>query len=744
MPSPGADPILDDLTDSQRAAVTHGEGPLLVVAGAGSGKTRVITRRIAHLVREGHPPERIPAITFTNKAADEMRHRVESLVGRGVRVRTFHSLCAWILRRHIDALGMDGDFSIYDRRDSSRVIREVRDELNLDKETYSPSDLLQDISRHKDNVDRPEDVAEAAVGTQEKTLARVYRRYEEKLRQNNALDFDDLLLKTVDLFSAAPEVLQQYQHTYRHLLVDEYQDTNLPQHLIAHAIQGHHRNFTAVGDPDQMIYTWRGARLANIMEFEEDFPGARIVKLERNYRSSANILKAAATSIAHNIMRHEKELWTERGPGEPVVVKEFPNCYEEAEWLAEKAQELFENGERPVETAVLYRTKYQSLQLEEALAALSIPYQVVDTVGFFDRKAVKDLRAYIQLLINPRDDAAFLRIVNVPTRGIGKKTVQQLQQIAETRRQSLCMAIQDEDNLSELRTRARRAVENFRDLYNDLDTADYDSVLGFVKYLLERIEYIESFAGQDRADIEEVVDYFLGYAKQYDERHPGGSLRDFLEHTALISDVDGWNSRADAMSLMTLHSAKGLEFDNVFIVGLDEGFLPHRRSLEDHVHGDENAALEEERRLFHVGMTRARHRLFLTHAESRMIHGRQEFVNPSRFLSELPEKAVKRQRAGDLFGTASASQFGQDVQRIKKKKTKKKERSEPPASASVQNDPLLKAVDGSGDEAVSEGARLRHKSYGEGTVVKVQATSKRQLLTIDFDEHGVLTMLVET
>ncbi len=729
------DPILDDLTEPQREAVTYGEGPLLVVAGAGSGKTRVITRRLACLVGQGVPPDRILAITFTNKAAEEMRRRVESLVGAGATVKTFHSFCAWLLRRGIPHLGRDAGFSIYDRTDSLRVVRQIVREMDLDRDTYQPARLLDRISMHKDSLEGPEQCVREAIGFYEQTAAEVYRRYDERLAENNALDFDDLLFKTVELFRTRPEVLQQYQKSYLHVLVDEYQDTNLPQHLIARALQGRHRNITAVGDPDQMIYTWRGARLENILEFEEDFPGAHVITLERNYRSTANILHAASVSIGFNTLRRQKVLWTESAPGEPVHVLEFEDPYAEAEWLGDTVAEMFEGGVSPREVAFLYRTKYQSLPLEDALASRSIPYQVVDTVGFFDRKQVKDLRGYMQLLLNSSDEEAFLRVVNVPSRGIGKKTLERLRGIARRDGKPMLVTARNASALEELGTRARNALAGFCELYERLASLKCDSIFAFLKQLLRQTAYMQSVPEEDREDVQEVLNYFLSYAKQYDRRSPGGDLLGFVEQTALISDVDGWNTGASAVPLMTLHSAKGLEFDVVIITGLNEGILPHQRALEENPYGNEIYALEEERRLFHVGMTRARKRLYLTHSSTRFIMGREESVSPSRFLQELPQEAVQRESSRPALESEDpAVQFARQAQEVVHRKRTLR--------APGRTGSVLQVVDGSAQNGIANGARVVHASYGEGVVVGVESAGKHQMVRVAFSQHGVLTLLL--
>jgi len=729
MPKRPKDLVLDDLNETQVSAVTHGEGPLLIVAGAGSGKTRVITRRVAYLVREGVQPRRTIAITFTNKAADEMRRRIEALVGRDATVLTFHAFCAWLLRREIHQIGWDSAFSIYDRPDSARVVRQLIDDMELDRETFRPADVLDRIGLHKDRLETPDQCAQAASSETDKTIAEVFRRYNERLAESNALDFDDLLVKTIDLFNARPDVLRAYQDRYLHVLVDEYQDTNLPQHWVARALQGKHHNITAVGDPDQMIYTWRGARLENTLDFERDFPGADIIKLERNYRSTANILHAASTCVSFNKLRHEKVLWTDSEPGEPVHVAQFLDAYGEAEYIAQAIEELTASGVPVGEMAVLYRTKYQSLQLEEAFAERTVAYQVVDTVGFFDRREVKDLRAYIQVLVNSRDDAALERIVNVPARGIGKKTVEVLRGIAQQQACPLLHAARRAEKSKALSRRATKALQNFSELYERLAAIRADTVYAFLKQLIKELGYVESLPAENRESAREILDYFLGYAKQYDKRHPGADLTGFMEHTALISDVDGWDAGAKAVSMMTLHSAKGLEFDVVFISGVEEGILPHQRALEDDGYGQEDYALEEERRLLHVGMTRARKRLYLTLACRRMIRGQEQPVMPSRFVQELPEQGVTRE--------GLQAPPAPDAPKATRRKRLPTAGVKP---SSKRKGPLQLAEDAT--DGFTKGARVTHASYGEGVVVALDAAGKHQLVRVKFANHGVLTILV--
>ncbi|NLW50579.1 MAG: UvrD-helicase domain-containing protein [Candidatus Brocadiaceae bacterium] len=720
---PSSARITAGLTESQKEAVCFGEGPLLVVAGAGSGKTRVITHRIAHLLGGGVAPENVVAVTFTNKAADEMRRRVEALVGRSVQVSTFHSFCALLLRRHATRLGRAEGFTIYDRADSMRVVRRVIKDLELDPATFSPTAVLNYISLHKDRVEGPEQCAQSALGYQDEGFVRAYRAYEARLVESNAMDFDDLLLKVLDLFRTCPDVLARYQDRYVHVLVDEYQDTNLPQHLIARALQGKHHNITAVGDPDQMIYTWRGARLENLMEFEEDFPGAQVVTLERNYRSSGCILKASSACIEFNIYRRPKQLWTEREDGARVLLGEFADSYAEGRWVARQVSDLIEGGTAPGDIAVFYRTKQQSLPVEDAFAGLSLPHQVVDSVGFFDRRPVKDITAYLRLIVNPRDDEACLRVINTPARGIGARSVERLMAAAAPRGVSLMEAVRDVGDCPGLSARARQAVGGFRELHRDLSALDETSMATLIGRLVARIEYLERQSAEERADTEETVDQLIGYAKQYDERAPEGGLMGFLEQAALVSDVDGWNAQAGAVPFMTLHSAKGLEFDAVFIVGVEEDVLPHRRALDDDQHGTEEAAVEEERRLFYVGMTRARHRLFLTHARTRTLRGRTEAAEPSRFLGELPGDCVELVEATPPT-PAPAAAFAREMDYVLKDKKI-----------------ALRILDGDGTR-LARGARVSHPRFGEGMILSTESMGARHVVRVNFFNHGTMSLVL--
>jgi DNA helicase-2/ATP-dependent DNA helicase PcrA len=712
--------VVADLTEPQREAVTHGEGPLLVVAGAGSGKTRVITCRIAWLLAQGVAPERVLAITFTNKAADEMRRRVGRLVGGSVQVSTFHSFCAGLLRREVGRIGIDARFSIYDRSDSRRLLRRIVRDMKVDDTSFTPAALLEYVSLCKERVMGPEDAAQKAYGILGRRQAEVYAIYQRRLAESNALDFDDLLLRTIEVFNSAPRVLQFYQDRYLYVLVDEYQDTNLPQHLIARGLQGKHRNITAVGDPDQTIYTWRGARLENLMEFEQDFPGAHVVTLERNYRSSANILRASGAVISHNRLRREKTLWTDRPAGEPVVVMRFDDSYDEARWLAGRVEELVDDGVEPTEIAVFYRTKQQSVPLERAFVELALPYQVVDATRLLDRRGVRDLRAYLQLLVNPRDDVAFMQAINSPRRGIGARTLEKLQVAAGRGRRCLMDVVSEPDLTAGLGARAGKAVSGFWELYRELDAFPTGSVEELVRELADRLQYVERQPVEERADMAETLQLWFTDVADYDRRSPDGGLTGYLEQVALVSDVDGWKGGNAAVPLMTLHSAKGLEFDVVFIVGVEDGIIPHRRAIEEPVHGTEAEALEEERRLFYVGMTRARKRLFISHADYHAGASGGYRVSPSPFLAELPEQGTER-ASQDSEGRDSGKEAEYVLRRGR-------------TSLTIEDGP---------DEALlASGVRVSHPQFGQGEVTEVKPMAGRLMVRVSFIESGPMTLLL--
>ncbi len=749
MPATPDQVVTAGLNESQLRAVTFGDGPLLVVAGAGSGKTRVITHRIAYLIENAVPPSRILGITFTNRAASEMEQRVEKMVGRGVTIKTFHAFCAMLLRRQIHHMGRENSFTIYDRSDSLRVVKRRCKALNLDPDYYKPGEILDSISAHKDRLESPADAARRAVSKWDGQAVRIYEQYESELAANNALDFDDLLVQTVRLFDQHPRVLAHYQQLYQYLLVDEYQDTNQAQHVIARALQGKHRNITAVGDPDQMIYTWRGARMENIMHFDREYPAATVIKLERNYRSTANILRAASHAVGFNKLRHKKRLYTEAQQGNPVRIAGCPDAVAEAEWIAEKIRGLTDNGPEKNGIGVLYRTKNQSREFEAVFSRHGIPYQVVDTTGFFERKAVKDIAAYLHLVVNPKDEVALRRIINVPARGIGAKTIQRIQEIAQGTGKTMHDAILDPGSISGLPTRARKAVEKFASMVKELSRAcsGAGDVRGAVERVIDTTDYLSAFKQEEKKQTRELLEYFLAFAEQYEQENPEGGLVGFMEQSVLASDADAWKPDAGTVSLLTLHSAKGLEFDVVFLAGVEDRILPHPRALEDRGTMDEDEAMEEERRLFHVGMTRAREQLFLSYACERMIRGKLEVTGESPFLMELPNEGVlweqnmpapltplsggsgrqRRSPSKRWKGNGTASKAWK--RRGKKAKTKRRPAKVPADVPAAENG------------GMQPGKEIRHNKYGKGTIVSVSNAGKRKVLRIDFPDYGVLTIL---
>ena len=633
---------LDKLNPEQRAAVEQTQGPLLVLAGAGSGKTRVLTCRIAHLIDSGVPAWRILAITFTNKAAREMVERVNALsgaAGEEAWVSTFHSCCARILRRDIEKLGYKREFAIYDEDDRMTVIKGVAKSLELSDKEFPPKAIKAAISDAKNRMLTPREwLKDAGDNFRNRKLCEAYEKYEIALRGNNALDFDDLLIKTLELLSEHPPVLQYYQDKFDYVLVDEYQDTNIAQYQFVRLMAGSKRNLCVVGDDDQSIYGWRGADIRNILEFEKDFPDCRVIKLEQNYRSTANILDAANQVIAHNAGRKEKALWTQCDPGDKVGLYHAMDERDEAAFTALMSKKLISQGMRPGEIAVLYRTNAQSRVLEEAFVRAGVPNRIYGGQRFYDRKEVKDLIAYMRALVNPDDDVSVRRIINEPKRGIGDSTVEALALYAGENDLSLMAAVLDSEGAG-LSSRAQRLVGGFADLMVELTEAMYSmSITEFTSALIEKTGYVkaleESKTEENQTRIENIRE-LEGAVSEFAKLNPEGTLTDFLENVALITDVDNLNETSGAVTLMTLHSAKGLEFDAVFLVGMEEGVFPLSRALFD------ETALEEERRLAYVGITRAKKKLYLSHAHTRMLYNARSANQLSRFVSEIPQRLIQ-------------------------------------------------------------------------------------------------------
>ena len=633
---------LDKLNPEQRAAVEQTQGPLLVLAGAGSGKTRVLTCRIAHLIDSGVPAWKILAITFTNKAAREMVERVDALSGESGRdawVSTFHSCCARILRRDIEKLGYKREFAIYDEDDRMTVIKGVAKSLELNDKEFPPKAIKAAISDAKNRMLTPREwLKDAGDNFRNRKLCEAYEKYEIALRGNNALDFDDLLIKTLELLSEHPPMLQYYQDKFDYVLVDEYQDTNIAQYQFVRLMAGGKRNLCVVGDDDQSIYGWRGADIRNILEFEKDFPDCRVIKLEQNYRSTANILDAANQVIAHNAGRKEKALWTQCDPGDKVGLYHAMDERDEAAFAALMSKKLINQGMRPGEIAVLYRTNAQSRVLEEAFVRAGVPNRIYGGQRFYDRKEVKDLIAYMRALVNPDDDVSVRRIINEPKRGIGDSTVEALALYAGENDLSLMAAVLDSEGAG-LSSRAQRLVGGFADLMVELTEAMYSmSITEFTSALIEKTGYVkaleESKTEENQTRIENIRE-LEGAVSEFAKLNPEGTLTDFLENVALITDVDNLNETSGAVTLMTLHSAKGLEFDAVFLVGMEEGVFPLSRALFD------ETALEEERRLAYVGITRAKKKLYLSHAHTRMLYNARSANQLSRFVSEIPQRLIQ-------------------------------------------------------------------------------------------------------
>ena len=643
---------LNDLNPQQRAAVEQTEGPLLVLAGAGSGKTRVLTYRVAHLIEKGVPAWKILAITFTNKAAREMAERVHALSGEAAEdawISTFHSCCARILRRDIEKLGYKRSFAIYDEDDKMTAIRAIIWEKQLDEKTFAARQIRAVISDAKNRMLTPvEWLKDAGEDYRNRIYFECYQRYEQMLKENNALDFDDLLIKTLELLSEQPPVLEYYRNRFEYILVDEYQDTNTAQYMFIRLLAGERKNLCVVGDDDQSIYGWRGADIRNILDFEQDFPGCVTIKLEQNYRSTGNILDAANQVIAHNAGRKEKMLWTEAEEGAKIGLYHAMDERDEAAFCVMQVKDLNKHAAEPYgEMAVLYRTNAQSRVLEEAFVRAGIPYRVYGGQKFYERKEIKDLIAYMRAIVNPDDDISVRRIINEPKRAIGDSTVELLLQYARDNELSLLGAVLDYES-APLAARAKSAVGGFAELMIDLTEAMYEKTPSeFLDEVIERTGYVkllEAVKSDENESRIENIKELQGAVAEYERLNPEGTITDFLENVALITDLDGMDARNNMVTLMTLHAAKGLEFDCVFLVGMEENIFPlSRAAMEDDL-------MEEERRLAYVGITRARKRLFLTHARTRMLYNSRGMNPLSRFVSEIPPRLLSDGR-GRVPGT---------------------------------------------------------------------------------------------
>ncbi len=715
--------ILHDLNPAQREAVQHTQGPLLILAGPGSGKTRVIAHRIAYLIANEHVhPYRIVAVTFTNKAAREMRDRVTGLLGaqaESLLLGTFHAVCARILRVDGGAIGVERAFAIYDDGDQQTLMRRVLEELGIDPRKFAPRAILSAISRAKSELATPAAYAASVRDYFGEVTSRAYERYQTLLEENNALDFDDLIMRAVALLRDHEAVRRKYQERFLQVLIDEFQDTNVAQYVLARQFAGGHGNICVVGDPDQSIYSWRSADIRNILNFERDYPAAKTVYLEQNYRSSQTILDSAHAIIAANQQRKEKNLWTEAGAGEPIVVYEAYNDTEEADFVAAEVEELLQGDRhRASDIAVMYRTNAQSRALEESFVREQIKYRLVGGTRFYERKEVKDVLAYLRLIYSPFDRVAFERVVNVPARGIGAKTMEELRRWAESLGVPPYAALQmlaesPEDGPTKLAARSVNALLAFLELLNGLiEEAKKKTVADLIEVVLDCTDYRRYLLDEFKADGEERwenVQQLLALASEYGELDREAALPQMLEDVALVSDADEYDEQADAVTLITLHAAKGLEFPVVFIVGVEEGVLPHIRSFDD------PAQLEEERRLCYVGITRAKERLYLVRAFRRLLMGTSQHNPPSRFLRDLPTELIDAR--GAIEDDAESVRYrGPSLARL---------RDREPAAGTWRA-----AVPG--DAAFAAGDRVRHERFGEGIVVSCVVTSSDQEVTVAF------------
>ena len=732
------------LNPQQQEAVECTEGPLLIIAGAGSGKTRVLTQRIAYLITEKQVnPWNILAITFTNKAAGEMRDRVDQLAdvnGGSVWVSTFHSTCVRILRRFIDRLGYDTNFTIYDTDDQKHVIKEIIKQMDLDTRMYKDRALLYAISSAKNELISPEEYQLSVAGDWNgQVISKVYKAYQRMLKQNNALDFDDLLMKTVELFQSQPDVLDSYQERFRYLMVDEYQDTNTAQFALVNLLAKKYRNLCVVGDDDQSIYRFRGANIRNILDFEKNFPDARVIKLEQNYRSTQNILKAANAVIANNRGRKKKTLWSERDEGEMVHLRQFMNAFEEAEYVAGDIRAKVREGAEYSDFAVLYRTNAQSRLFEEKFLMANIPYRLVGGLNFYARKEIKDLLAYLKTIDNARDDLAVRRIINVPKRGIGAASVNKAADYAEEQGISLYEAMRRADEVPGL-ARAAAKLKGFTQYIDSLRAmAGILSVEELLHKVIDQTGYVRELEAEDTEEARgriENIDELITKVVTYEEETENPSLSGFLADVALVADIDMEDEDTNKVLLMTLHSAKGLEFPNVYLTGMEDGIFPSYMTITS----DDVMELEEERRLCYVGITRAMNDLTMTSCKTRMIRGETQYNKVSRFVHEIPRELV------DL-GRDSLPERKKEAE-IQKQNTWKKAMQDfrkPAAYSQTMFDkPSLtkgsSLVSAAGAPDYEVGDTVRHIKFGTGMVLNIVKGAKDYEVTVDFEKYGVKKM----
>jgi len=723
--------IYDSLNDKQREAVFLVEGPLLILAGAGSGKTRVLTHRIAYLIEEkGINPWNILAITFTNKAAGEMRERVDNQVGFGsesIWVSTFHSTCVRILRRYIDRLGFDTNFTIYDSDDQKTLMKDVCKRLNIDTKIYKEKALLGAISSAKDELISPDSYIIKNMGDfNKKRIGEVYKEYQAQLIKNNALDFDDLIVKTVELFQSCPDVLDSYQERFKYIMVDEYQDTNTAQFKLISLLAGKYQNLCVVGDDDQSIYKFRGANIGNILNFEKVFPNARTIKLEQNYRSTQNILNAANNVIKNNQGRKSKTLWTDNGEGKLIDLEQFMNAYEEAEYVAGDIASGVRNGDFEYkDCAILYRTNAQSRIFEEKFLLANIPYKIVGGINFYARKEIKDLLAYLKTVDNAKDDIAVRRIINVPKRGIGATTLGRVQDYAASRDINFYEALKDAGQIPSL-GRSAAKVKPFVSFIQTLRSQmEYFTVKELLDEILEKTGYITELEaeGTDEAQARiENIDEFITKVVTYEEEEEAPTLSGFLEEVALVADIDSLEEDSNRVVLMTLHSAKGLEFPNVYLAGMEDGVFPSYMTIMS----DDPTEIEEERRLCYVGITRAMRHLTLTSAKQRMIRGETQYNNISRFVNEIPRNLMEM------------NQIVKEQVEMKPRQTRQSQvKNAFKAKAFEPKQFIVKSEEGL-DYGI--GDTVKHIKFGVGLVEDILEGGRDYEVTVNFDTYGTKKM----
>lgn len=729
---------IEKLNDKQKEAVLCTEGPLLILAGAGSGKTRVITNRIAHLIKDlDVSPKSILAITFTNKAAAEMRERIEDMIGiasGGAWICTFHSACVRILRMYSHLIGYENNFSIYDADDQKTVVKNVCKKLDIDTKRFKEKWFMGHISSAKDELVSAEQFALDASGDfyMEK-VARVYTEYQKELRQNNAFDFDDLIGKTVELFRAHPDILERFQERFRYISVDEYQDTNTAQFVFVSLIAKKYQNICVVGDDDQSIYKFRGANIANILNFEKVFPKAKVIRLEQNYRSTQNILDAANNIIKNNSKRKEKKLWTENEAGAMIQLYHVDNPYMEADRVVSRIRDFQKEGYRLNDCACLYRTNAQSRSLEEAFLRANIPYKIVGGINFYQRKEIKDILAYLKTIDNARDDIAVRRIINVPKRGLGAAAVNAVQKIADDRQINFFAAIDDGVNEG-LFGKPGEKLRLFRNLIEDLkESASQITLHELMDEVLEKTGYLKNLELENTPEAKERIENIgelINKAVSYEESAEDPTLGGFLEEVSLIADIDSWSAESDYVSLITVHSAKGLEFTNVFLCGMEDGLFPMNAAICS----DDESDLEEERRLAYVAVTRAKKNLIITASRMRMVRGETMVSIISRFVREIPGELIEpdrenvyiRSKPSAYNGSAGAPKGGKEIFRQK------------PYSAGTASKTFSTAEKAALDYGV--GDKVRHMKFGEGIVAKIVDGGRDYEVTVDFEEAGTKKM----